>query len=135
MTDLVYALVQVIHNLGAAAVVGGPAAVLALDPPLGTARRRLALAVLAAWALQAATGAGFALASYRLKGALPEVAGVALAALSIKLAATAGGLVLGALLAWRRVPWPRRGERLAWAACLTLAAAAVSAAAFLRWYL
>ena len=74
MTDLVYALVQLVHNLGAVAVVGGPAAALALAPPDGVARRRLAIAVLLAWALQAATGAGFALASWGLKGALRSAA-------------------------------------------------------------
>jgi hypothetical protein len=135
VTDLLYALVQLVHNLGAAALVGGPVAALALAPPGGAARRRLALAVLLAWALQAATGAGFALASYGLKGALPEVAGVALAALAVKLAATAAGLALGALLVRSRGRWSPRGERRAWAATLALAVAALCAAAFLRWYL
>lgn len=134
MTDLVYALVQLVHNLGAVAVAGGPAAALALAPPKSPASRRLAWAVLLAWALQAATGAGFALASWTLKGALPEVEGIALAALAVKLAATAGGLVLGAILLIRRGVTPR-GERTVWAASLALAAAALSAAAFLRWYL
>lgn len=134
MTDLVYALVQLVHNLGAVAVAGGPAAALALAAPGSAARRRLAWTVLLAWALQAASGAGFALASWTLKGALPEIEGVALAALAVKLAATAGGLVLGVLLLRAR-GWSPRGERRAWAASLTLAAAALSAAAFLRWYL
>jgi len=138
VTDLVYALVQLVHNLGAVAVAGGPAAALAFLPPSGPlggmARRRIAWTVLLAWALQAATGAGFALASWKLKGALPEVEGVARAALAVKLAATAGGIVLGALLA-RRGAWSPRGERAAWAASLAMAAAALSAAAFLRWYL
>jgi hypothetical protein len=135
VTDLVYTLVQLLHNLGAVAVVGGPAAALTLAPPAGPLRRRLALAVLLAWALQAATGAGFALASWRLKGALPEIAGVALAALAIKLAATAGGIVLGAFLLRSRRGGSPRAERAAWAASLALAVAAISAAAFLRWYL
>jgi len=132
VTDLVYALVQLVHNLGAVAVAGGPAAALAFAPG-GPLRRRLAWAVLLAWALQAATGAGFALASWTLKGALPEVEGIALWALAVKLGATAGGLVLGALLTRRNVA--PRSERRAWAASLALAAAALSAAAFLRWYL
>ncbi|HEY8022086.1 MAG TPA: hypothetical protein VIH93_13360 [Thermoanaerobaculia bacterium] len=138
MTDLVYALVQVLHNLGAVAVAGGPAAVLALQPLSLAAERRLAVVALAGWALQAATGAGFALASYGLKGALPEVTGVALVALSIKLAAAVVGLVLGVLLVRSRPRWSPRGpagRRAAWAASLAAAASALAAAAFLRWYL
>lgn len=134
MTDLVYALVQLVHNLGAVAVVGGPAAVLALAPR-GTARRRLALAVLLAWALQAATGAGFALVSWELKGQLPEVTGIALAALAIKVAATAAGCALAAVILRRGIRWSPRGRGAAWAASLGLAASALTAAAFLRWYL
>jgi hypothetical protein len=134
VTDLVYALVQLVHNLGAVAVAGGPAAALLLAAPGSAARRRLAWTVLLAWALQAASGAGFALASWTLKGALPEVEGVALAALAVKLAATVGGLVLGVFLVRTRGASPR-GERTAWAASLVLAASALSAAAFLRWYL
>jgi hypothetical protein len=135
VTDLVYALVQVLHNLGAVAVAGGPAAALALQPLSFAAERRLAVLALAGWALQAATGAGFALASYGLKGALPEVTGIALVALAVKLAATAGGLVLGALLVRSRPRGSARGRRAAWAASLAAAASALAAAAFLRWYL
>jgi len=135
MTDLVYALVQVLHNLGAVAVAGGPAAVLALQPLSFAAERRLAVLALAGWALQAATGASFALASYGLKGALPEVTGVALVALAIKLAAAVVGLVLGVFLVRSRSRWSARGRRTAWAASLAAAASALAAAAFLRWYL
>ena len=135
MTDLVYALVQVVHNLGAVAVVGGPAAALVCRPQGAALERRLALVLLFAWALQGATGAGFALVSWELKGQLPEVTGIALAALAIKVAATAAGCALAALLVRRGIRWSPRGRRAAWAVSLGLAASALTAAAFLRWYL
>jgi hypothetical protein len=135
MTELVYTLVQALHNLGAVAVVASPAVALGLRDRSAALDRRLAWVLLSAWGLQAASGAGFAAASYGLKGALPEVTGVALTALVIKLTATAGGFALAAsLLRVRRLAAPRP-RAVAWAVCLGLAVAALLAAAPLRWYL
>ena len=135
MTELVYTLVQALHNLGAVAVVASPAMALGFRDRSGALDRRLAWALLCAWGLQAASGAGFAAASYGLKGALPEVTGVALASLVVKLTATAGGFALAAgLLAVRRLAAPRP-RAVAWSVCLGLAVAALLAAAPLRWYL
>jgi len=138
MTELVYALVQAVHNLGAVAVVASPAVALGTR---GRGERgesnesRLAWILLAAWGLQAASGAGFAAASYGLKGALPEVTGVALAALVIKMAATAAGFSLGAALLRVRRLASGRHRAVAWGLALGLALAALLAAAPLRWYL
>jgi hypothetical protein len=134
-TELVYALVQMAHNLGAVGVVGGPA--LALVPACGgaLAQRRLALVTLAAWGLQAATGAGFALTSYGFKGELPEVTGVALAALVIKVSCTVVGLGVGAAALWRGRSWSAAWRTAAWSGSLALAVVALSSAALLRWYL
>jgi hypothetical protein len=136
MTELVYALVQAAHNLGAVAVVASPALALGLRGPTssgGGIERRLAWTLLAAWALQAASGAGFAAASYGLKGQLPEVTGVALVALVVKLTATVGGL--GVAIGLLRVRRPAGAPPTAWAAGLGLALAALLAAAPRRWYL
>jgi len=135
MTELVYALVQAGHNLGAVLVVASPAVALGLQGRAPGLERRLAWALLAAWALQAASGAGFAAASLGLKGQLPEVTGVALVALAVKLAATAGGLALAAALLWRRGLAGARPRTVAWAVGLGLSLAALTAAAPLRWYL
>jgi hypothetical protein len=135
MTELVYALVQAVHNLGAVAVVASPAVALGSRGRGESGERRLAWVLLAAWGLQAASGAGFAAASYGLKGALPEVTGVALAALVVKMAATAAGLTLGALLLWARRLASGRPRAVAWTLGLGLAVAALTAAAPLRWYL
>jgi hypothetical protein len=135
MTELVYALVQAVHNLGAVAVVASPAVALGFRSHGGGLERRLAWTLLVAWSLQAASGAGFAAASYGLKGQLPEVTGVALYSLVVKLFATAAGFALAATLLWvRRLSSPR-SRTVAWAVCLGLAVAALLAAAPLRWYL
>jgi hypothetical protein len=131
MVEFVYALIQAIHNLGAAALVAGPAAALAWHGRNAAMERRIAWMLLAAWGLQAAGGAAFAAASYGFKGELPEVTGIALAALSIKLAATVAGFGLAAVQLWSD-RWAGLGN---WIACLVLAVTAVTAAAFLRWYL
>jgi hypothetical protein len=135
MTELVYALVQAVHNLGAVAVVASPAAALGLRGRGGPLERRLAWTLLLAWGLQLASGAAFAATSYGFKGELPEVTGVALAALVVKVAAAALGFLLAAgLLRVRRLSNPRP-RAFAWRACLGLALAALLAAAPLRWYL
>jgi hypothetical protein len=131
MVELVYALVQVVHNLGAAVLVACPAAALAWQGRSAAVERRLAWTLLAVWGLQAASGAGFAATSYGFKGQLPEVAGAALAALAIKVAATVAGLGVAALQLRR----DRRPATASWIAGMTLALVAVTAAAFLRWYL
>ncbi len=152
MTELVYALVQAAHNLGAVAVVASPALALGLRGHGHTGdagyigdtgntghiggigiERRLGWTLLAAWALQAASGAGFAAVSYGLKGQLPEVTGVALVALAVKLAATVAGLGLGTFLV--RTRRPAGAPPAAWVAGLAVALVALLAAAPLRWYL
>ena len=84
MTNLVFSVVQLAHNLGAVAVVGGPAAVL-YGRIHDQTKRRLMWLILCAWLLQVISGMAFGLTSYYLKGQLPEVEGIAFLALSIKL--------------------------------------------------
>ena len=133
MSDLPYALVQVVHNLGAALVVAPSAGALWLARD-GAPRRRLAWLSTSAWAVQAATGAGFAVVSWLGKGALPEVEGVALAALAVKVGSTSAGLSAGVLLLC--LPGAGAATTTAlWRASLAAGAAALVGAAFLRWYL
>jgi hypothetical protein len=83
--NLAYALVQLAHNFGAVAVTGGAVA--------GWLRQRHGLApaagliwlVLAGWLLQAASGASFGLISFAWYGQFPDLHGIAVAALMIKL--------------------------------------------------
>jgi hypothetical protein len=131
MVELVYALIQAIHNLGAFTLVAVPAAALAWQGRSAAVERHFSWTLLAAWGLQAAGGAAFAAASYGFKGQVPEVAGVALAALGVKVAAAVAGFGLAAVQLWR----DRRAGTANWVACLLLAVVATTAAAFLRWYL
>jgi len=133
VSDLPYALVQVVHNLGAAGVVAPPVGALWLSRG-GAPSRRLAWLSTASWALQALTGAGFAAVSWLGKGALPEVEGVALQALAVKVACTLVGVSAGAILLRLRSA-TGAPSRWLWATSLAAALGALFGAAFLRWYL
>jgi hypothetical protein len=84
MENLIYTWVQIVHNFGAVAVIGSPAAALSLSRQNQIVRYKLAWLMLLGWLAQGASGIGFALTSYTMKGALPEVTGIALGALILK---------------------------------------------------
>lgn len=132
--NLAYALTQVAHNFGAAAVAGG--AVFARWPARQAreTRRRLARLVLAGWALQAASGAGFGAVSYAYYGQFPDIHGIAVAALLTKIACAAAGLVLAAVYLKLESGWPEARRDAVWTGLAALAATALTAAAFLRWF-
>ncbi len=134
MENLAYALVQVVHNFGAVAVVGGAFVGLLPAQRETRAQRRLAWLVLSGWAAQAVSGALFGAVSFRYYGALPDIHGVAVAALRIKVACAASGFVLAALLLLRAARWNDVARRRAWQALAALAVIALGAAAFLRWF-
>jgi len=132
--NFAYALTQVIDNFGAAAVVGGAAFAL-WAPGLSPAGAKwLARLVGLSWALQIASGAGFGAVSYYYYGQLPELHGVAVAALATKITCAAGGLPLALLLQSRGERWNETRRELCWRALAVLAATALAAAAFLRWF-
>ena len=131
--NLAYALTQLVHNFGAVAVVGAPAYALGTGGALAT-ELRLARLVAAGWALQIASGAGFGAVSYYYYGLLPDIHGIALAALYVKIACAAAGLVLALGFRARAAPWSETRRRRAWRALLALGSAALAAAAFLRWF-
>ncbi len=130
--NLAYSLTQVAHNLGALAAVGGSlAAVAAKDSHVKNKLTRLALA---GWGTQGVSGAVFGATSYYFYHRLPDISGVAIDALIIKIAcAILGFALLAACLAfwahWR--PETRTGMCTASAA---LSIIALCAAAFLRWF-
>ena len=132
--NLAYALTQVMHNFGAVAVAGGAAFALWTSPAAADSQSRLARLVSLGWAVQLATGAGFAAASYHYYGRLPDIHAVALAALYVKIACAAAGLALALRLQSRAERWNEARRNLAWRALAALGATALAAAAFLRWF-
>jgi len=135
VTELIYALLQVIHNFGAAAVVASPIFAYWFAREHAIMQRRLGWLVVVGAVAQVSSGLGFGLTSYMLKGHLPEIEGVAYFALIIKIICVIASpaiifrYVLGSGNDQER--WPRK----AWLAALVFGSTAFAAAAFLRWYL
>ncbi len=133
--NLSYALVQVLHNFGAAAVVGIPLFALAADSRGADGDRPLLWFTLLAWSTQALSGAGFGAVSYYFYGQLPDIAGVAIIALVIKIACAILGFALAAtLLRARPAGWSGAVHRRAWEMLAGFGVLALAAAAFLRWF-
>ncbi len=133
-TNAVYALVQMAHNFGAAAVIGGPLTAW------WWARERPATLTASAWltalgwTTQGLSGIGFALTSYYSRGELPELAGVALLALYIKIGCVIVGFALTGYYLTAPAPRLERLQRWFWSGLCAVGATALSAAAFLRWF-
>lgn len=134
LQNLAYALTQVAHNFGAVAVVGAPLfarwPLRALEPE----RRTLAWLVLAGWLVQALSGAGFGAISYAYYGAFPDIHGIAVVALLLKLGCAATGVLLALLMLRYGPGWTAPQRNAAWGGLLLLGVIALAAAAFLRWY-
>jgi hypothetical protein len=131
--NLAYALTQVAHNFGAAAVLGG--AVFALWPVLRLEYgRSFAWLILIGWGAQIASGAVFGLTSFYYYGEMPDLSRVAMAALAVKVAAAIMGFLLAAFYLARGREWDRVRIKHTFQALAALAAAALTAAAFLRWF-
>jgi hypothetical protein len=132
--NLAYALVQLAHNFGAVAVTGGAVAGWVTQRRAPGQATGLVWLVLAGWALQAASGAGFGLISLAWYGQFPDLHGVAVAALVIKVSCATAGLLLAMLLLKFSGAWSATRRRHVWSGLVGLAASALSAAAFLRWF-
>jgi len=133
--DLGYALTQVVHNLGAVSVTGGAAAArgLKLAEPQA-AQRLLARLVLGGWVAQGASGLCFGAISYAGYGQFPDIHGIAIGALILKMMCAAAGFAVAALYLAREASWAAPGRQRAWTTQLALALTALAAAAFLRWF-
>lgn len=129
--NLTYTLVQLAHNFGAMAIVG-----LSWygwrNPP--AAPVKLAAWIALAWAVQIASGAGFGATSVYYYGQFPDIHGVAIVALGIKVAAALAGLVLALIFIGRSSAGADTRTTRVWAIETLLGSAALAAAAFLRWF-
>ncbi len=128
--NLCYAVVQVVHNFGAAAVIGGSGMML-WWPPEVHSQPPIARFVLAGWLIQALSGVGFSALSLYYYGQLPDIHGVALVALGIKVVCALVGMVLGLVFLRNR---SGRKSFLPWSAQTALGFTALTAAGFLRWF-
>ena len=131
--NLAYALTQVVHNFGAAAVLGG--AVFALWPASRLENgRSFAWLILVAWGAQIASGGLFGLTSLYYYGETPDLSSIAMAALIVKVAAAAAGFLLAAFYLIRGREWDRVRVKRTFLGLAALGAIALTAAAFLRWF-
>jgi hypothetical protein len=132
--NLLYAIIQVVHNFGAVTVAGTAATALWMVRGDAAVLHRLAWLLAVAWAVQAASGAGFGIATFYFEGHLPDIHGIAVIALFIKIACAMAGFVLAvAYIKWHS-GWTAKKQLFTWRASFMLAAIALSSAAFLRWF-
>jgi hypothetical protein len=134
LQNLSYAVIQVVHNFGAVAVVGSAVCALWAGSGLAWMRQPLAWVALLGWAAQAASGAGLGAVSWLYYGRFPDIHGIALAALLIKITCAAAGFLLAAAFIYRGTGWRESAQQTTWRALAALAATALTAAAFLRWF-
>lgn len=134
LQSLAYALTQVLHNFGAVAVVGGAVMGRWLFSRQREWTRPLAWVVLLGWVTQGASGAGFGAISFAYYGRFPDIAGIAVVALLIKMACAASGFVLAAVELRYGTCLSQGRVVLLWNGLVALGVTALTSAAFLRWF-
>jgi hypothetical protein len=130
--NLTYAIVQVAHNFGAVAVVGGSLAAMKFRGV--DTRKKFAWLVLGGWGTQAASGAALGAVSYYFYHRFPDISGIAVVALGIKMVCVVMGFLLLGTYLCRSAGWTPARMNAVWIASSALAVTALSAAAFLRWF-
>lgn len=134
LQNLAYALIQVAHNFGAVAVVGGsllgrwPLHIEAIQ------RQRLAWLVLGGWVVQAMSGTAFGIVSIAYYGQPPDIHGIAVIALLVKIVCAVTGFVVTVWWLRRADRWSESRRTRVWSLLMALGITALSAAAFLRWF-
>jgi hypothetical protein len=132
--NFIYALIQVIHNFGAATVVGAAASALWLVRADAAVQHRLALLAAVAWAVQAASGASFGATTYYFEGHLPDIHGIAVDALLVKIICAVAGFILSVTFVKAGPGWDTGKQLLVWRVLLATGIVALCSAAFLRWF-
>lgn len=132
--DLAYALTQVLHNFGAAVVVGAPFFALWPTTPSPSYARRIVWLILVAWGTQIGSGVLFGAVSLRFHGQLPDLSTVAFAALNVKVTAALAGILVAAVYLYRTRGGKPEGARMTFQGLFVLGVIPLTAAAFLRWF-
>jgi hypothetical protein len=131
--NLAYALIQVAHNFGAVALLGGAAFALWPSSRLEYART-FGWLILGGWGVQIASGVLFGLTSLYYYGETPDLSAVAITALVVKVTAAMMGFVLAAFYLRRGKEWGHESVMRTFQGLAALGAVALTAAAFLRWF-
>jgi len=97
-------------------------------------QQRLAILTALAWAIQAASGALFGITTYYFERHLPDIHGIAVDALRIKIFCALAGFMLAVSYVKLNSIWIVDRQLLAWRMLLALGAIALGSAAFLRWF-
>lgn len=129
--NLAYALTQVVHNFGAVTVVAGPLYAVITNRP--TRERCLLWVVLAGWGAQLVSGMLFGLVSFYYYSQLPDLHGIAIAALSVKVVCAMTAVLITAVTLRYRARCDKCAVWL-WPVLAVLGVIALTAAAFLRWF-
>ncbi len=132
MQNLLYALIQSVHNLGAVTIVAVSAYGLFFS--LGRYKRLLAAVLSLAWGVQGVTGATFGLTTFYYYHQLPDIHGVAIVALVIKVICVALGFSVAAIYPFWYSEISPALDRMLWVLLFFLGLLALSSAAFLRWF-
>jgi hypothetical protein len=132
--NFIYALIQVVHNLGAATVVGAAVSAISLVRGNATVQHRLAWILVVAWAIQGASGLLFGVTTFFFEGQLPDIHGIAVDALLIKMVCVMTGLIVAMVYLKSNSGWTASKRMVAWNILLTLGVLALGSAAFLRWF-
>ena len=132
--NLTYALIQVIHNFGAVTVLGTAASALWLVRGDAAVQHRLGLLTALVWAVQIASGMLFGISTFYFEGHLPDIHGIAIDALFIKIACATSGFVLAVAYVKWNSGWTATRQLFFWRTSLFLGALALGSAAFLRWF-
>jgi hypothetical protein len=98
------------------------------------ARRRIFISIGVAWLVQATSGAAFGITSLYFYGKFPDIHGIAVIALIIKMVCVATGLLISVVIVKRGFGAGREKFTTPLAGQFALGAVALSAAAFLRWF-
>jgi hypothetical protein len=134
LQSLIYALIQLVHNFGAVAVLATAACGIWLARHESPLQRRAAILLALAWAVQVAGGAAFGATSLYFYGHFPDIHGVAIDALFVKIGCATVGFLIAVAYAWLGSKGCCRNSLVVWVLSFTLGAVALSAAAFLRWF-
>ena len=132
MQNLLYALIQSIHNFGAVFIIGVGA--YGLFFASNSAKRILAATQSFAWAIQGITGGAFGLTTFHYYHQLPDIHGVAIVALLIKISCVVLGFVASATYVLFCPRFSQAVENLFWWLMFLLGVLALTSAAFLRWF-